>query len=102
MMSVLLNIYIISFIIAVFCYTLMELGILDWLMNKIFGELDDEGFDEFANVTAEQYGIEFEEFENIDEDYTNFLMLLSIIVCPPFFIAIFIDYVYRFIKFRKK
>jgi hypothetical protein len=77
----------------------LELGILDWLMNKIFGELDDDRFDEFANATAEQYGIEF---DNIDEDYTNFLMAITILLCPPFFIAIFIDYVYRFIKFRKK
>lgn len=102
MMSVLLNIYIISFIIAVFCYTLMELGCLDWLMNKIFGELDDDGFDEFVNDIKKQYGsIEFDEFDNI-EDYTKFLMVLTILLCPPYFIAIFIDYVYRFIKFRKK
>lgn len=99
-MSVLLNIYIISFIIAVFCYTSMELGILDWLMNKIFGELDDDEFDDFTNDIGEQYGIEIE--DNIDEDYTNFLMVLTILLCPPYFIAIFIDYVYRFIKFRKK
>ena len=98
-MSVLLNIYVISFVIAFFCYTSIEFGILDWLMNKIFGELDDEGFDEFANVTAEQYGIEIE--DDIDEEKTNYLMALTILLCPPFFIAIFIDYVYRFIKFRK-
>jgi hypothetical protein len=98
-MSVLLNIYIISFVVAVFCFMSLELGILDWIMNRIFGELDDDWFDEFANATAEQYGIEF---DNIDEDYTNFLMVLTILLCPPFFIAIFIDYVYRFIKFRKK
>lgn len=101
MMSVLLNIYNISFVVAVFCYTLMKLGILDWLMNKIFGELDDEGFDELSKNISEQYGIEFEDFNNINEDYIDFLMLLSIIFCPPFFIAIFIDYVYRVIKFRK-
>jgi hypothetical protein len=69
-------------------------------MNKIFGELDDDGFDDFTNDIGEQYGIEIE--DNIDEDYTNFLMVLTILLCPPFFIAIFIDYVYRFIKFRKK
>lgn len=100
MMSVLLNIYIISFVVAVFCFMSLQLGILDWIMNRIFGELDDDGFDDFTNDIGEQYGIEIE--YNIDEDYTNFLMVLTIILCPPFFIAIFIDYVYRFIKFRKK
>jgi hypothetical protein len=77
----------------------MKLGILDWLMNKIFGELDDDGFDEFANDIGEQYGIEIE--DSIDEERTNFLMAITILLCPPFFIAIFIDYVYRYIKFRK-
>ena len=78
----------------------MELGILDWFMNKIFGELDDDGFDELADDISEQYSIEIE--DSIDEDCTNFLMVLTILLCPPYFIAIFIDYVYRFIKFRKK
>jgi hypothetical protein len=78
----------------------MELGILDWLMNKIFGELDDDGFDDFANDIGEQYGIEIE--DSIDEERTNFLMAITILLCPPYFIAIFIDYVYRYIKFRKK
>ena len=100
MMSILLNIYYISFVIAIVCFISMELGFLDWLMNKIFGELDDDGFDEFVDDISEQYGIEIE--DSIDEDYTNFLMVLTILLCPPFFIAIFIDYVYRFVKFRKK
>jgi hypothetical protein len=77
----------------------LELGILDWLMNKIFGELDDDGFDEFANDIGEQYGIEIE--DSIDEERTNFLMAITILLCPPYSIAIFIDYVYRYIKFRK-
>lgn len=103
MMSVLLNIYIISFDIAVICYTLTRIGFIDWIMNKIFGELDDDGFDELVNDISEQFGVDFDEFlDNIDADYTDFLMLLSIIVCPPFFIAFFIDYIYRIIKFRKK
>lgn len=79
----------------------MELGILDWLMNKIFGELDDDRFDELVNDISEQYRVDLDEFDNIDADYINFLMLLTILLCPPLFIAIFIDYVYRFIKFRK-
>lgn len=99
MMSILLNIYVISYVIAFFCYTSMELGFLDWIMNKIFGELDDDGFDEFTNDIGEQYGIEIE--DDIDGEYINFLMAITILLCPPFFIAIFVDFVYRYIKFRK-
>lgn len=77
----------------------METSIMEKILKFLFGELDENACDEFHDSLKEKYPHCCE--EEYDESMDT-IMTLSVILFPPFYICVFVMFIWLYIKFGKR
>lgn len=104
MMQILLNIYIISFIISGILYLFLEYGIFKFIIDLIFGgKLTEEQEIKLKEKLQNETDLNIDDYiNNLDDNYIDQSQILLMVICPPFYIATVIMCIYDLIKFRQQ